>query len=68
MPPVVQNKDCHMPSGAGEDYSGAICLGTLIAATGDGNCHMPASVGEDYSGPSCTPAAGDRTTMVLDLK
>jgi polyisoprenoid-binding protein YceI len=39
-PPVVQNKDCH----------------------------MPASVGEDYSGPVCTPATGNQTTIVLDLK
>jgi len=31
------------------------------------DCHMPASVGEDYSGPLCTPAAGDQTTIVLDL-
>jgi hypothetical protein len=29
---------------------------------------MPASVGEDYSGPQCTPATGNQTTMVLDLK
>jgi len=67
-PPVVQNKDCHMPSGAGEDYSGAVCTETLIAATSDGNCHMPASVGEDYSSPLCTPPAGDQTKIVLDLK
>jgi polyisoprenoid-binding protein YceI len=67
-PPVVQNKDCQMPSTAGEDDSGAVCTGTLIAATGDDNCHMPASVGEDYSGPQCTPATSDQTTIVLDLK
>ena len=40
----------------------------LIAATGDDNCHMPASVGEDYSGPRCTPATGNQSTIVLDLK
>ncbi len=67
-PPVVQNKDCHMPSTVGEDYSGAVCTGTLIATLGDDNCHMPASVGEDYSGPQCTPATGNQTTIVLDLK
>ena len=67
-PPVVQNKYCYMPSTVGEDYSGAVCTGTLIAATRDDNCHMPASVGEDYSGPQCTPATGNQTTIVLDLK
>jgi polyisoprenoid-binding protein YceI len=67
-PPVVQNKDCHTPSTVGEDYSGAVCTGTLIAATRDDNCHMPASVGEDYSGSQCTAAVGDDTTIVLDLK
>jgi polyisoprenoid-binding protein YceI len=65
---VEQNKDCHMPSTVGEDYSGAVCTGTLIATIGDNNCHMPASVGEDYSGPQCTPAIGNQTTIVLDLK
>jgi polyisoprenoid-binding protein YceI len=66
-PSVVQNKDCHTPS-VGEDYSGAQCAGTLIAATNDDNCHMPASVSEDYSGILCTPATGSQTTIVLDLK
>jgi polyisoprenoid-binding protein YceI len=67
-PSVVQNKECHSPSTVGEDYSGAQCTGTLIAAASDDNCHMPASVGEDYSGPLCTPATGNQTTIVLDLK
>jgi hypothetical protein len=65
-PPVVQNKDCHMPSTVGEAYSGAVCTGTLIAGTDDFNCH--ASVAEDYSGPQCTPGTGNQTTIVLDLK
>jgi len=64
----VQNKDCHMPSTVGEDYSGAVCSGTLIAATSGDNCNMPGSVGEDYSGPQCAPATGNQTTIVLDLK
>jgi polyisoprenoid-binding protein YceI len=67
-PTVVQNKDCHMASTVGEDYSGVVCTGTLIAATHDDNCHMPSSAGEDYSGPRCTPATGNQTAIVLDLK
>jgi len=67
-PPVVQNKDCHMPSTVREDYSGAVCSGTVIAAIGDNNSQLPASVGEDYSGTQCTPATGDQTTIVIDLK
>ena len=67
-PPVLLNKDCHTPSTVGEDYSGAQCTGTLIAATSDDNCHIPVSVGEDYSGILCTPATGNQTTIVLDLK
>jgi polyisoprenoid-binding protein YceI len=68
-PPVVQNKDCHMPSTVGEDYSRAVC-GILIPATRDDNClrNMPASVGEDYTGSQCSPAGGNETTIVLDLK
>ena len=67
-PPVVQNKECHMPSTVGEDYSGAVCTGTLIAATRDDNCQVPGSGGEDFSGFQCTPASGNETTIVLDLK
>ena len=67
-PPVVQKKDCHIPSIVGEGYSGARCAGTLIAGTRDDNCHMPASVGEDHSGPEFAPSTGNQTTIVLDLK
>jgi hypothetical protein len=64
--PVAQNKD-YMPSQAGEEYTRAVCTGTLIAATRVDNRNMPSSVGEDYSGPQ--GALGDnQTTIVLDLK
>jgi polyisoprenoid-binding protein YceI len=66
-PPVAQNKDC-MPSSAGEDYRGAVCTGTVVAATRGDNRSMPGSVGEDYSGPQCTPRTSNQTTIVLDLK
>ena len=67
-PAVVQNKECHMPSTVGEDYSGAVCTGTLVEATRDDNCEPPAPMGEDCRGPQCTPATGNQTTIVLDLK
>jgi polyisoprenoid-binding protein YceI len=67
-PPVVRNRDCHMPSTVGEDYSGDPCTGTVVAATDDNNCDVPASAGEDYRGARCTPATGEQTTIVLDLK
>ena len=68
-PSVVRNEHCQAAyEGGGESYSGPVCTGTLIAATQADNCHMPVSVGEDYSGPRCTPATGNQTTIVLDLK
>ena len=67
-PTVVRNEQCEMPSTIGEDYSGARCTGTVIAAVNNANCQMPAFVGDDYSGAVCTPAAGNQTTIVLDLK
>jgi polyisoprenoid-binding protein YceI len=67
-PAVVKNERCQMPSTLGEDYHGATCTGTVIAATRHANCHMPATVGDDYSGPICTPPSGNQTTIVLDLK
>ncbi|PYX25374.1 MAG: hypothetical protein DMG82_05255 [Acidobacteria bacterium] len=68
-PEVVQNERCEMPATIGDDYHGATCTGTVIAATRHDNCRMPASGGtEDYAGPICTPPAGDQTTIALDLK
>jgi polyisoprenoid-binding protein YceI len=66
--PVVRNKDCHILPTGGENDSGAVCTGTLIATIGDDNCHMPATPGEDYSGTQSTPATGNEATIVLDLK
>ena len=67
-PSVVANKHCEVPSTVGEDYSGAKCTGTAIAAAAAANCQIPASVDEDYSGPVCAEPAGDQTTIVLQLK
>jgi polyisoprenoid-binding protein YceI len=67
-PSVEQNEHCTMPSTIGDDYSGAQCTGTVIAATNRDNCQIPASIGDDYSGPLCSPPAGDQTTIVLNLK
>jgi polyisoprenoid-binding protein YceI len=67
-PPVVRNRDCHMPSTVGEDYGGAPGTGTVVATIRNNNCDVPASAGEDYSGAQCTPATGTQTTIVLDLK
>jgi hypothetical protein len=64
--PVVLNKGC-MPSPAAQEYTRAVCTGTLIAATRVDNCNMPSSVGEDYSGPQGAPG-DNQTTIVLDLK
>jgi polyisoprenoid-binding protein YceI len=58
-PSVMQSKDCHIR----EDYSGALCTGASITATGDDNSHMSTSVG-----PQCTAATETQTTIVLDLK
>ena len=68
-PPVVKNEQCQMPSTVGEDYNGATCTETVIAMTHNDTCQIVSSSGaEDYSGPVCTPAAGNETTIALDLK
>jgi polyisoprenoid-binding protein YceI len=66
-PSVVRNKVCISHQQVGRTIAGAVCTGTVIAATRDDTCH-PGTVGEDYSGPLCTPPTGDQTTIVLDLK
>jgi hypothetical protein len=68
-PAVVEKEQCQMPSTVGEDYHGATCTGTVIAVTHNDTCQIMSSPGaEDYSGPVCTPAAGNETTIALDLK
>jgi polyisoprenoid-binding protein YceI len=67
-PAVVQNKDCHMPTTVGTDYSGAPCTRAVDAATRDNRSDVLVSAGEDYCGPQCTPGTGNQTTIVLDLK
>ena len=66
--PVGQNEDCHKPSTLAKDSNGAPCIAPPIALTRDNNCQAPVSAGEGYSGPQCTPAAGNQTAIVLDLK
>jgi polyisoprenoid-binding protein YceI len=66
-PPVITNEACFTPSTGGEDYSGTLCTGTVIAATHNDTCH-PAALGEDYRGVLCTPTTGNQTTIILDLK
>jgi polyisoprenoid-binding protein YceI len=68
-PPVVENEQCQMPSTVGEAYHGATCTGTVIAMTHNDTCQMVSAPGaEDYSGPVCPRAAGNDTTIALDLK
>jgi polyisoprenoid-binding protein YceI len=69
-PSVVRSEHCQAAySGGGEGYSGPVCTGTLIAATQSDNCQATyTGGGEGYSGSVCTPAAGNQTTIVLDLK
>jgi hypothetical protein len=68
-PAVIENEQCQMPSTVGEDYHGPTCTGTVIAMTHNDSCRMmSAPDAEDYSGSVCTPAAGNETTIALDLK
>src|ERR1700686_1297543 len=68
-PAVVENEQCQMPSPVGEDYHGATCTGTVIAVTHNDTCQIMSSPeAEDYGGPVCPPAAGNETTIALDLK
>lgn len=68
-PNVVKNERCEMPSTIGDDYHGATCTGTVIAAIQHYNCQtLTTPGGEGYTGPVCTPPAGNQTTIALDLK
>jgi len=66
-PLLGKDTNSHMPS-TREGYSGAICTGTLNAATHIDNSDMPASIEKDCSGSQCAPSTDDRLTLVLELK
>ena len=67
-PPVGQNENSYKPSTLGKNSNGAPCTAPPIALTRDNNWQAPVSAGEDYSGSQYTPAAGNQTAIVLDLK
>lgn len=67
-PPVVQDKNCQAPAGAGEDYHGALCTGTVLMVPA-----LPAaqyaSNAEDYPGPANFSAfSGNRLNILLHLR
>jgi polyisoprenoid-binding protein YceI len=67
-PPVVQDKNCQMPAGAGEAYTGAQCSGTFLMSS-----PLPAPpsfVGEDnYPGTSnFNTLVGDRLTISVHMR
>jgi hypothetical protein len=66
--PIGQNEDCHKPSTLGKDSNGVPCTAPPIALARYNSCQASVSAEEDYSGPQCTPAAGNQTAIVLDLK
>lgn len=66
-PPVVLDKNCQTPTGAGEDYHGSVCTGTLLMAPS-----LPeppyASNAEDYPGPSnFNSLVGNRLNILVHL-
>jgi hypothetical protein len=64
-PPVVEDKQCEVPSNIGEDYAGPSCSGTMAVT------HNTLSVSsggtEDYRGFDSAPRAGNQATIVLTL-
>jgi hypothetical protein len=62
--PVVQDEACEIPQ-AGEDYRGADCSGTLIAAA---SRTSPTRIGEDYRGDESPAPSGNLMKLVLRLQ
>lgn len=67
-PPVVQDKNCQMPVGLGEDYAGAMCTGTFLQTPALPS--PPGTVGEeDYPGSgSFNAMVGDRVTIAVHMR
>jgi hypothetical protein len=65
-PPVVEDERCQMPAGAGEDYAGPSCTGTLVA-TADA-ASVPANLSEDYRGFEAAAPMSNQVKIVLNLR
>lgn len=66
---LVNDKVCEVPSNAGEDYAGAQCTGTLVAAVNNPMLATCATGGEGYSGftPAIIPDT-NHATIALNLR
>jgi hypothetical protein len=66
---LVNDEKCEQPSTIGDDYSGAICTGDVIATVSNPAVITGSAGEEDYSGyrPAVTPDR-KQATMALDLR
>ena len=66
-PPVVQDKNCQIPAGLGEDYSGAMCAGTFLQTPALPS--PPSTVSEDsYPGSgNFNSVVGERLTIAVHM-
>ncbi len=65
-PVPVNDQDCTAPSSAGEDYSGAVCSGTIADSLAPAT--LPAQAGEDYAGAHFAIPSGGQVTIQLHLE
>lgn len=66
---LVNDEQCSVPATIGEDYSGPICTGTVIATVTDNEVITGTAGGEDYRGfePAVVPNR-NQATIALNLK
>jgi polyisoprenoid-binding protein YceI len=68
-PPVVQDKNCDIPVGVGEGYSGSQCTGTFLETPPLPEPPRASAGAEDYPGPSgFNSVTGDRLSIVVRLR
>jgi polyisoprenoid-binding protein YceI len=67
-PPVVQDKNCQMPAGIGEGYTGAMCTGTFLQTPALPS--PPSTVSEeDYPGSgSFNSIVGNRVAIAVHMR
>lgn len=66
---LVNDEKCTMPSTIGEDYSGQICTGTVIATVTNNEVMIGTAGGEDYRGFEPAVVPNDNIgTIALNLK
>lgn len=67
-PPVVQDKNCQAPAGAGEDYHGSLCTGTLLMAPALPEAPLASNAEDIGAAQNFNALVGNRLNILVHMR